>query len=300
MNLLMNNQDIIIFKVESEGESLEEFLLDNKISGRLFRRLYRVRNIFVNGEFKRKDRSLKKGDIVSIKIEDEEENILPEPIPLEIIYEDMDLLVLNKQPFMVVHQTKSHQKNTLSNGISYYFKTKGINRKIRFVNRLDMDTSGILLVAKSPFAHQQMALQFENNEVVKRYIVVVAGIVKKDQDIIDLPIGREEEKSIKKTVTNKGKEAITKYKVIERYKEASLLDVQILTGRSHQIRVHLNHMGHPIIGDTLYYKSSKYIKRQALHSHYLKAKLPRSKEDIEFKAPIPNDIQKLIDHLKSY
>ncbi len=300
MNLLMNNQDVIIFKVEAEGESLEEFLLDNKISGRLFRRLYRVRNIFVNGEFKRKDRSLKKGDIVSIKIEDEEENILPEPIPLEIIYEDMDLLVLNKQPFMVVHQTKSHQKNTLSNGISYYFKTKGINRKIRFVNRLDMDTSGILLVAKSPFAHQQMALQFENNEVVKRYIVVVAGIVKKDQDIIDLPIGREEEKSIKKTVTNKGKEAITKYKVIERYKEASLLDVQILTGRSHQIRVHLNHMGHPIIGDTLYYKSSKYIKRQALHSHYLKAKLPRSKEDIEFKAPIPNDIQKLIDHFKSY
>ena len=300
MNLLMNNQDVIIFKVEAEGESLEEFLLDNKISGRLFRRLYRVRNIFVNGEFKRKDRSLKKGDIVSIKIEDEEENILPEPIPLEIIYEDMDLLVLNKQPFMVVHQTKSHQKNTLSNGISYYFKTKGINRKIRFVNRLDMDTSGILLVAKSPFAHQQMALQFENNEVVKRYIVVVAGIVKKDQDIIDLPIGREEEKSIKKTVTNKGKEAITKYKVIERYKEASLLDVQILTGRSHQIRVHLNHIGHPIIGDTLYYKSSKYIKRQALHSHYLKAKLPRSKEDIEFKAPIPNDIQKLIDHFKSY
>ncbi|MCF6461872.1 RluA family pseudouridine synthase [Clostridium sp. Cult1] len=300
MNLLMNNQDVIIFKVEAEGESLEEFLLDNKISGRLFRRLYRVRNIFVNGEFKRKDRSLKKGDIVSIKIEDEEENILPEPIPLEIIYEDMDLLVLNKQPFMVVHQTKSHQKNTLSNGISYYFKTKEINRKIRFVNRLDMDTSGILLVAKSPFAHQQMALQFENNEVVKRYIVVVAGIVKKDQDIIDLPIGREEEKSIKKTVTNKGKEAITKYKVIERYKEASLLDVQILTGRSHQIRVHLNHMGHPIIGDTLYYKSSKYIKRQALHSHYLKAKLPRSKEDIEFKAPIPNDIQKLIDHFKSY
>lgn len=300
MNLLMNNQDIIIFKVESEGESLEEFLLGNKISGRLFRRLYRERNIFVNGEFKRKDRSLKKGDIVSIKVEDEEENILPEPIPLDIIYEDMDLLILNKQPFMVVHQTKSHQKNTLSNGISYYFKTKGINRKIRFVNRLDMDTSGILLVAKSPFAHQQMALQFENNEVVKRYIVVVAGIVKKDQDIIDLPIGREEEKSIKKTVTKKGKEAITKYKVIERYKEASLLDVQILTGRSHQIRVHLNHIGHPIIGDTLYYKSSKYIKRQALHSHYLKAKLPRSKEDIEFKAPIPNDIQKLIDHLKSY
>ncbi|MCF6466696.1 RluA family pseudouridine synthase [Clostridium sp. Cult2] len=297
MNLLKNSENVIVFHVEKSGESLEEFLFNNKISGRFFRRLYRGKNVFINGVFKRKDNLLKEGDIVSIRMVDEVENILPEPIPLDIIYEDVDLLVINKQPYTVVHQTKSHQKNTISNGISYYFKTKGINKKIRFINRLDMDTSGILLVAKSPFAHQQMALQFENNEVEKKYMVVVAGVVEKDQGIIDLPIGREEEQSIKKTVTPKGKDALTKYKVLERYKETSLLDVQILTGRSHQIRVHLSHIGHPIIGDTLYYEPSEYIERQALHSHYLKAKLPRSKEIIEFKAPLPKDIVNLINHL---
>ncbi len=300
MSLLKNSENVIVFNVERNGQSLDEFLFSNEISGRFFRRLYREKNIFINGEFQRKNKVLKGGDIVSIIIEDEIENTLPEPIPLDIVYEDMDLLVLNKQPYIVVHQTKSHQQNTISNGISYYFKNKGIKRKIRFINRLDMDTSGILLVAKSSFAHQQMALQFENNEVVKGYIVVVAGIVKKDQDVISLPIGRGEKKSIKKTVTQKGKEAITKYKVIERYKEASLLDVEILTGRSHQIRVHLSHIGHPIIGDTLYYKPSEYIGRQALHSHYLKAKLPRSKDNIELKAPIPNDIKNLINHFENY
>lgn len=298
MNLLSNSENIIVFNVEKSDCTLEDFLFNNQVSGRFFRKLYRQKNIFVNGEFERKNMLLKKGDIVSIKMEDESHSILPQPIPLDIIYEDMDLLVLNKQPFVVVHQTKSHQNNTISNGISYYFKTRGINKKIRFINRLDMDTSGILLVAKSPFAHQQMALQFENNEVVKKYLVVVAGVVKKDEDTINLPIGREEEKSIKKTVTKNGKEAITKYRVLERYKEASLLDVQILTGRSHQIRVHLSYIGHPIIGDTLYHKLSEYIERQALHSYYLKAKLPRSKEYIELEAPIPKDIVKLINYYK--
>ncbi|HSH34780.1 RluA family pseudouridine synthase [Schnuerera sp.] len=298
MNLLNDSENVIVFIVDENGETLEKFLSKKEISGRLFRRLYRSKNIFINGESKRKNTLVGPGDIVSLKIEDEIENTLPEPIPLDIIFEDMDLLVLNKQPYMVVHQTKSHQNHTISNGISHYFKTKGINRKIRFVNRLDMDTSGILLVAKSSFAHQQMALQFENNEVVKKYMVVVAGIVKKDQDTIDLPIGREEERSIRKLVTQNGKKAITKYKVIERYRNSSLLDVQILTGRSHQIRVHLNYLGHPIIGDTLYYKPSEYIDRQALHSYYLKVKLPRSKKDIELKAPMPKDIQNLINHLK--
>lgn len=299
MNLFENNEDIIVYNVEKEGISLEEFLFNKEISGRYFRKLYKGKNICVNGEFRMKDYLLKEGDIVSIRLEEEENNISPEPIPLEIIYEDLDLLVINKQPFLVVHPTKGHQTNTISNGISHYFMTKGINRKIRFINRLDMDTSGILLIAKSPFAHQQMALQFENNQVEKRYLVVVSGLVKKDEGTIDLPIGREEEKSIKRIVTSKGKQAITKYKVIERYKDASLLDVQILTGRSHQIRVHLNHIGHPIIGDTLYYKTSEYIKRQALHSYYIKAKLPRSKEEIELKASMPQDIKNLIDVLKS-
>lgn len=299
MKLLKENESIIIFNVEEDGKTLEEYLYHKDLSGRLFRRLYKGKNIFINGKVERKSHLVKKGDTISIEMEDEKDNTKPQPIPLNIIYEDMDLIVLNKQPFMVVHPTKSHQENTISNGISYYFKSQGINKKIRFVNRLDMDTSGILIVAKSPFAHQQMALQFENNQVEKRYMAVVNGIVEKDEDIIDLPIGREEEKSIRKTITEEGKDSTTKYKVIERYKDATLLDIQIFTGRSHQIRVHLNHIGHPIIGDSLYFETSKYIERQALHSYYLKGKLPRSKEVFEFKASLSKDIEKLIGILKN-
>ncbi len=129
-------------------------------------------------------------------------------------------------------------------------------------------------------------------------MAVVAGIIEEDENIIDLPIGKEKEDSIKRIVTEKGKEAITRYKVIERYRNATLLDIQLITGRSHQIRVHLNHIGHPIIGDTLYYEPSEYIDRQALHSYYLKLRLPRSKELMEFKAGLPWDIKKLIQYIK--
>ncbi|WP_312907668.1 RluA family pseudouridine synthase [Tissierella praeacuta] len=299
MNLFEESENIVVFEVQEDRLDLEDFLFSKNISGRLFRKLYKAKQIYVNGKFKRKGLTLEKGAVVSIYMEDESENTKPEKMDIDIVYEDFDFLILNKQPNIVVHPTKSHQENTLSNGISYYFKEKGIKKKIRFVNRLDMDTTGILIVAKNPFAHQQMALQFESHKVEKKYQAIVDGIVEKDEDYIDLPIGREEDKSIRKTVTEEGQDALTKYTVIERYKEATLLDVQIFTGRSHQIRVHLDHIGHPIIGDSLYNKESPYIDRQALHSYYLKVKHPRTKEDIEFIAPLPKDMEKLIDHLKN-
>lgn len=298
MGLLKECEKNIIFKVKNEDQSLEKFLFEQGISSRLFRRSYREKNILVNGVFKNKNEILNMGDIVSLVIEDEVDNTLAQNIPLDIIYEDVDVLALNKQPYIVVHPTKSHQDNTISNGIAYYFQQMNLNRKIRLVNRLDMDTSGVLLVAKSSFAHQQMAVQFENNQVEKRYMAVVSGIVKKDKDIIDLPIGREKERSIKKVVSNEGKNALTRYKVIERYKDATLLDIELHTGRSHQIRVHLNHIGHPIIGDTLYYKPSEYINRQALHAYYLKLKQPRTKNELELKTNLPEDIKELIINLK--
>ena len=299
MDLFKESENMVIFEVDRNDLDLEEFLVTKDISGRLFRKLYKEKNIYINGKFRRKGLKLEKGDMVSILMEDEEENTIPEKIDIDIVYEDFDLLILNKQPNIVVHPTKSHQENTLSGGISYYFKEKGIKKKIRFVNRLDMNTTGILIVAKNPFAHQQMALQFESNIVEKKYQAIVKGIVEKDQDYIDLPIGREEEKSIRKTVVKEGQEALTKYSVMERYNRGSLLDVQIFTGRSHQIRVHLNHIGHPIIGDTLYDEESPYIHRQALHSYYLKIKHPRTREDIEFVAPLAEDMEELINHLKN-
>lgn len=299
MNLFEESEDVIIYKNIEEDLNLEDFLNFQGISGRLFRRLYKNKQIYVNGKFQRKSLKLAKNDIVSLYMEDEKESILPEEMDLDIVYEDKDLLILNKAPNLVVHPTKSHQSNTLSNGIAYYFLEKGIKKKIRFVNRLDMDTTGILIVAKNPFAHQQVGQQLEDNTVEKKYICLVEGLVKDDSGIIDLPIGREEEKSIKKIVTESGQEALTSYRVLERYKDSTKLEVQIYTGRSHQIRVHLNHIGHPIIGDSLYGKMNPHINRQALHSYYLKIKHPRTKDYIDFIAPLPNDMNRLIQILKS-
>ncbi len=298
MNLFVESEDVIIFNSDTNDLNLEEFLSTKNISGRLFRRLYKEKKLYVNGKFQRKSLNLSKGDIVSLFMGDESEDIHPEPIDLNIVYEDFDLFILNKGPNIVVHPTKSHQTNTLSNGIAYYFLNKGIKKKIRFVNRLDMDTTGLLIVAKNSFAHQQMALQFENNTIEKKYLAITKGIMENDYGTIDLPIGREEERSIRKTVVDDGQDALTTYKVIERYKEATLVEVQIHTGRSHQIRVHLNHIGHPIIGDTLYDEASPYIGRQALHSYYLKAIQPRTKEIMEFRASLPEDMKQLINLMK--
>lgn len=294
MNLFQENENTIVFTVENEGENLEEFLLNKDISGRFFRKTYKEKNIYINGKFKNRKTLVGKGDTISILMKDEKNNILPEKMDLDIIYEDIDLLVLNKEPYVVVHPTKSHNENTLSNGISYYFKENGIKKKIRFVNRLDMNTSGILIVAKNPFAHQQIALQFEKGTVEKKYKGLVDGIVKKDEDYIDLSIGKEEG-SIKNIIDKNGQKSLTKYTVIDRYEKGSLLELQIFTGRTHQIRVHLSHIGHPIIGDTLYNKESPYINRQALHSHYLKIKAPRTKNPIEIFADLPKDMKNLID-----
>ena len=298
MDLYKESPSLIVFDCQRDQIALEEFLIEKNISGRLFRRLYRRKDIYLNGKFVRKSTMLKKGDRVSIYMEDEENNITPERMDLDILYEDYDILVINKGPDIVVHPTKSHQEGTLSNGIAHYFKENNIQKKIRFVNRLDMDTTGILIVAKNPFGHQQMGLQLEKNTVVKKYLCLVEGLVQDDEGTIDLPIGREEERSIRKVVTSSGQNALTTYRVRERYKDATLLEVRIFTGRSHQIRVHMKHMGHPIIGDSLYNKESPYIKRQALHSYYLKAKHPREEREIEFYGPLPKDMEKLIGILK--
>lgn len=299
MNLFGESENIVVFTVFNNELDLQDFLVSQDLSSRLCRKLYKKKQIYVNGKFQRKDLILNKGDKVSIYMEEETENTVPEKMDLDIVYEDFDLLIINKHPNMVVHPTKSHQENTLSNGLAYYFNQNNIRKKIRFVNRLDMDTTGLLIIAKNPFAHQQMALQFEANTVDKKYLTVVDGIVEKDEEYIDCPIGREEEKSIKKMVMEDGQNALSKYTVKERYKENSLLDVQIFTGRSHQIRVHLNHIGHTIIGDSLYGGESPYINRQALHSYYLKFKHPRTKKDIEITSSLPEDMEELIKQLKN-
>lgn len=297
MNLFKESEEIVIFNVEKE-QDLETFLFSKDISGRFFRKLYKKKHIYINGKAGKRKERLKSGDIVSLFIEEEKNDFKHQKMGLNIIYEDYDLLIINKEPFIVVHPTKSHEENTLSNGIAYYFHEKGINRKIRFVNRLDMNTSGILIVAKNAFSHQQLSLQFEDNQVKKRYKALVKGVVENDEGYIDIPIGNEEG-DIERKANSGGKESITRYKVIERYGIASLLDIELLTGRTHQIRVHLNYIGHPIIGDTLYDEECIYINRQALHSYYLKIKGPRTCEDIQLICELPEDIKEAIKQIQS-
>lgn len=298
MNLFEESENVILFRAKDKDENLEKFLSKKGISRRFFRKIYKEKSVYINGKHGNRKAMIEKGDTISILIKDEENNIKPEKMEFDIIYEDFDLLIINKKPYQVVHPTKSHNTNTLSNGISYYFRENNIKRKIRFVNRLDMNTSGILIVAKNPFAHQQMALQFEKEIVEKKYKALVDGIVKKDEDFLDIPIGKEEN-SIKYTISKNGQNSLTKFKVIDRYEKGSLLELQIFTGRTHQIRVHLCHIGHPIIGDTLYNKESPYIKRQALHSFYLKIKTPRNGKDLKLFADLPEDMKNLIKELKS-
>ena len=299
MKKVKESESVLLFNVNSSNQTIEEILTQTyDVSGRLFRKLQKNKLIFLNGKKAKGSTITKNGDIISIIMEDEEENNIPQNIPLDIIYEDYDLIILNKQPNIVVHPTKSHSEGTIANGLAFYFKQNNINKKVRFVNRLDMDTSGVLVIAKNSFAHQQMSIQFENNSIEKKYLAVVEGIVKSDQEIIEEAIGKVEDEPILRAVTDEGKNAVTKYRTLERYNNASLLEVQIETGRTHQIRVHLKHIGHPIIGDSLYNKPSDMINRQALHSYSLKFNQPRTGARIEVHAEPSEDIQILINKLK--
>jgi 23S rRNA pseudouridine1911/1915/1917 synthase len=296
---LNGNENMISYLVSETGITVKEILINRLgISGRLLKKLEKSKSILLNDKIAKINQITGNGDIITIIMEDEEEKNIPQYIPLKIIYEDSDLIIINKQPNIVVHPTKSHVDGTITNGLAYYFKKSNIKKKVRFVNRLDMDTSGVLVAAKNPFGHQQMAKQFDNNMVEKGYLAVVEGVVKDNEEVIDSPIGKDEEDSIKNTVIDNGKKAITKLKVIERYSNFTLVELKIVTGRTHQIRVHLKSIGHPIVGDTLYNKPSEFINRQALHSYMLKFKPPRDDKFITVKAELPDDIKSLIESIK--
>ncbi|MTI65914.1 MAG: RluA family pseudouridine synthase [Firmicutes bacterium] len=295
---MQKNENTIVYKVNKELK-LEEILRNNlNFSGRLFRKLYKRKLIKVNDKYVNKRKLCSKGDIIKITMEDEKNVYTPKYIPLDIVYEDFDILIINKEPNIVVHPSKSNNNNTLANGIAYYFKENNINKKVRLVNRLDMNTSGLLVVAKNPFGHQQMALQFEKKSVKKTYLALVKGILEIKSGTIDKPIGKDKMNPIKNIVSKDGKKSITRYKVLKRYKDLSLLEVEIITGRTHQIRVHLDYINHPIIGDTLYNESSKLIKRQALHSYSLTFNKPRTNEKLKIKAKLPTDMEKVIKYYK--
>lgn len=300
----MNNEmesNTLVYKVKDEeaGIKLTEVLYEKmKLSGRLTRKLKRNKTIFVNNYNISLGSNLRKGDVVKVVMIDEVNNFEAQDIPISVVYEDMDIIIINKQPNIVVHPTKGHPNNTIANGLANYIQKTGQSFKIRFINRLDRDTSGLLMIAKNPFAQQELSNQMQMNLVEKKYLAVVEGKLEKAKGTIDKPIGRTEDDSIHRRVIESGQRSITHYELVESYSDSSLVRLTLETGRTHQIRVHMKHIGHSLIGDELYGKvNEELISRQALHAETLKFLQPRTGEEVFVRAELPEDIKNLITKL---
>lgn len=266
------------------------------ISYNLRVKLKKNKRIFVNDSNTYIDKVLNVGDVVKVFVDFEEDNsnIVATNMDLDILYEDDFLLVLNKPAGIPVHPSASHVYDTLSNGVKWYFDSKNLHRKIRIINRLDTNTSGVVIFAKNEYIHSVLSMQMQNNIFKKEYIAICDGVFENKIGIIDVPIARKENSVIERCVNSNGDKAITHYKVINEFKNYSELLINLETGRTHQIRVHMAYLGHPIIGDTLYGVSSDLINRQALHSYKVCFVHPLSKNNLCIIAPLPNDIKMLI------
>ncbi|HBF8301884.1 TPA: RluA family pseudouridine synthase [Clostridioides difficile] len=295
-----NQRYNLISYTNEEEMTLKEVLLAKlNFSVRSLSKMKREKSVLVNGVYKKPSLKVYSGDLIEVKIYEEKANFEPQDLNLQIIYDDFDIIMVNKPPFMVVHPTKSHYDKTIANGISYYIDNQKENVKIRFVNRLDMNTSGLVIVAKNAYTHHTLSTAMSENKVEKKYITVVDGIIKENEGTIDEPIYRPTEDSIKRIIDERGQSSVTHYKVIERLENATVLEVSLETGRTHQIRVHMAHIGHGIIGDELYgYVDEELINRQALHAYKLEFEQPRTKEKLKFKADIPEDMKELISKLR--
>lgn len=272
----------------------EQFLL----SDRLITKLKKANKIYLNDLQTYTKKSLTVGDTVSVLIDFEEDNsnIVASNIPLNIIYEDDYLLVINKPANIAIHPSILHFDNSLSNGVKFYFDKLGLKKKIRIVNRLDRNTSGIVVFAKNEYIQECLIKQMKTKELKKEYLAIAKGILESKSGTLNFPIARKEGSIIERTVSSDGDSAITHYDVVKEFNNLSLVHIVLETGRTHQIRVHFSYIGHPILGDTLYGSPSKLINRQALHSYKLTFIHPITKKVLSLEVPLPNDIENIINN----
>lgn len=250
------------------------------------------------------------GEVIRLRqLREQSEDILPQPMPLDIIYEDNYLLIVNKPAGQVVHPTHGHYTNTLANGVVAHWQRQNEQFRFRPIHRLDEETSGLVAIAKNAYIHQQLSEQLQQGKVDKRYAALVYGIPQPAEGIIEEPIARDPQQPHLRIVTPEGAYSKTAYWTVQAFKEqqlaASLIRLKLYTGRTHQIRVHMSSIGHPLIGDKLYYKESlrlqqleRSIARHALHAEQLGFYHPMTKQYVQWTAPLPEDFQRLISNLQ--
>lgn len=266
------------------------------ISNRLLIRLKNNQCIYLNNSLASINSTINIDDMITVDISFNEKsnNIHPIKMDLDIIFEDDALLIVNKPFGMPVHPSMQHFEDSLSNGIQYYYEQNAIFTKIRPVNRLDKDTSGIVIFAKNEYIQECLINQMKNNIFQKKYIALLEGNINNKIGIINEPISRKEGSIIEREINPNGQNAITKYKVIKNYSEYCLVEFELETGRTHQIRVHSKYIGHPILSDDLYGNKSTLISRQALHAYKVSFIHPITNKNINLTANIPEDILNLI------
>ena len=295
-----------IVEKNDENKRLDAYVsqINIKITRTAAQRLIEENHILVNSKQQKVSYKVKMGDIITIEQPTPKEiELKAENIPIDIIYEDDNIIVVNKPKGMVVHPANGNPDGTLVNAIMAICKDSlsGIGGEIRpgIVHRLDKDTSGLLIIAKNDEAHVDMSEQIKNHEVKKTYIALVRGVIKENEATIDMPIGRSQSDRKKMAVNKNGKNAVTHIKVLKRYDKYTLLEIHIETGRTHQIRVHLSHIGYPIIGDYTYSngKNEFGIIGQCLHAQRLEFKHPITQKKMKLEAPLPKYFEEILKKL---
>lgn len=288
---------------DAQNIRLDSYIVteDKEISRAMVQRLLEEGNILVNGQIKKNSYKVKDGDNIEINIpEVKETKIEAQDIPIEIVYEDSDIIVVNKPKGLVVHPANGNPDGTLVNAVMNICKESlsgiGGEKRPGIVHRLDKDTSGLLIVAKNDKAHINMSEQIKDRKVNKKYIALVKGIIKEDEATINMPIARSKKDRKKMAVDKNGKEAVTHFKVIKRYDKYTLLEIKIDTGRTHQIRVHMSEIGHPVVGDEVYSngKNEFGVKGQMLHAKSLDFTHPITGVQMHLEADIPDYFKEIL------
>ena len=290
---MINDEYNVSFVAKRSYDKMSEMIDELKISKRLFRRSYLNKDIYVNEKFRRKDLPIIKGEVLRIHMPEEETAPDDFTCDIDIIDETIDYIVINKEKNILVHETKNNQGNTLYNALINLFQSRGLKRRVRLVNRLDMNTTGLMVIAKNPFAHYNLMQQMEDGSFRKKYHAVVDGSFPYDEIVVEKNIKTDENDHIKKMICDDGDGdyAKTIFKKVISGEKYSIVEAELITGRTHQIRLHLAYLGYPIVGDTLYNdKTYDDVDRQLLHSFEISFNDPRTNEERHYEVSDHADI----------